>query len=161
MNPPTQAPPLSGNLLRKLILPAQIAGVALFCVAIYTSTRLGIATAKQRLPEPIPRSEGSSILFDDSAGPLYLARSPESLRQFFTAHPTPRERADADLSGAGIRRLRGVSTLRELRSEGDVIQIEVESGPISGLTYWIHHSQIPAPSESNPIISPIPTASGK
>lgn len=141
----------------------RIGGLAVFCCAVYFSGRLGVEMARNRLPKravpvaatsPVP---GVEIGENDS--PLYLAQSPEILRRFFAAYPSPEERAAADLTGLGIRRLKDAIELTTLRADADAVEVKVNSGAIAGAVYWIHHSQIPAPSTFDPIVSPVPAAS--
>ncbi|MEX2579253.1 MAG: hypothetical protein WD342_09355 [Verrucomicrobiales bacterium] len=133
---------------------------ALFIVALYLSGRLGIEMAKDRLPDstrkPSAIPASTPLTLGDSEDPVYLAESTDSLRRFFAEHPTPEERASANLSELGIRRLRGSVSMTTIRAEADAVEVQISSGAIAGTVYWIHHSQMPEPSTFDPIISPVP-----
>lgn len=147
---------------RRFGILGAIAGLALFLGAVYLSGRLGVEMARNRLPEKesdqpeLPESE--TLLVGRSGDPLYLAQTPDALRRFFAAHPTPEDRASANLSGLGIRRLQDSMELTTLRTEADAVEVKVASGAIAGATYWIHHSQLPQQAALDPIISPVPGA---
>ncbi len=142
---------------------ARIGGAIVFIAAIYVSSRLGVEMARNR----IPKRETSVTAIDTSTtisvgstrDPVYLARTPESLRSFFAAYPTTEGRSRADLSGLGIRRLQDSMPVKVLRSEADAIEVVASSGAIAGAVYWIHYSQLPNPSDFDPIISPLPVES--
>lgn len=129
-----------------------------FVGAVYFSGRLGVEMARDRLPG----SESSSIpaeadlTLGNSGDPIYLAESPEILRRFFSDHPTPEQRASADLSQLGIRRLGGSVSMTTIRAEADAVEVRITSGAIAGTVYWIHHSQMPDPSAFDTILSPVP-----
>jgi len=139
-----------------------IAGLALFLGAVYLSGRLGVEMARNRLPENESEqptlSESETLRVGRSGDPLYLAQTPDALRRFFAAHPTPEDRASANLSGLGIRRLQDSMELTTLRTEADAVEVKVASGAIAGANYWIHHSQLPQQATLDPIISPVPGA---
>lgn len=140
----------------------RIGGLAAFCCAVYFSGRLGVEMARNRLPKTAaspaaaPGGQASGVEVGENDSPLYLAQSPEILRRFFAAYPTPEERAAADLTGLGIRRLKDAIELTTLRADADAVEVKVNSGAIAGAVYWIHHSQISAPSTFDPIVSPVP-----
>lgn len=145
--------------LHRLRFLAGLVGLSLFFLAVYGFGRLGVEMARNRLPaqERSPALLASEPLLVGKTGdPLYLAQSPEALRRFFATHPTPEERAAADLSGLGVRRLLDAMELTALRAEADAIEVRVNSGAIAGAVYWIHHSQLPPATSFDPIISPIP-----
>jgi len=147
---------------RRFGILGAIAGLGLFLGAVYLSGRLGVEMARNRLPEKeseqpeLPDSE--TLRVGRSGDPLYLAQTPDALRRFFAAHPTPEDRASANLSGLGIRRLQDSIELTTLRTEADSVEVKVASGAIAGATYWIHHSQLPQQATLDPIISPVPGA---
>lgn len=147
---------------RRFGILGAIAGLALFLGAVYLSGRLGVEMARNRLPEKeseqpeLPESE--TLRVGRSGDPLYLAQTPDALRRFFAAHPTPEDRASANLSGLGIRRLQDSIELTTLRIEADAVEVKVASGAIAGAIYWIHHSQLPQQAALDPIISPVPGA---
>ena len=147
---------------RRFGILSAFAGLALFLGAIYLSSRLGIEMARNHLPEKesqqpeLPESETFRV--GRSGDPLYLAQTPDALRRFFAAHPTPDDRASTNLSGLGIRRLQDSLELTPLRTEADAVEVKVASGAISGADYWIHHSQLPQQATLDPIISPVPGA---
>ncbi len=147
--------------LQQLRFLGGAAGLALFFGAVYLFGRLGVEMARNRLPE---RERDTATLAMEpftvgrSGEPLYLANTPEALRRFFAAHPTAEERAGADLSGLGIRRLLDAMELGALRAEADAVEVEVKSGAVAGAVYWIHHSQLPPATPFDPIISPVPGA---
>lgn len=136
-----------------------VAGFAFFGLAIYFSGRLGIQMAKQRtaetapVPEPAP---SNSVRLGSTGDPVYLAQSPDNLRRFFSAHPTAFERARADLSGLRIRRLQDSMEIIPVQIEADAVEVRITSGALSGATYWIHHSQLPASARVDPIVAPVP-----
>jgi hypothetical protein len=148
--------------MQRLRVLAWIGGLCVAGGAIFLSGRLGVEMARNRLPETKssePEPTESEILRVGQAGdPVYLAQTPESLRRFFAKHPTLEDRASANLSGLGIRRLQDAIDLTPLRTEADAIEVKVASGAIAGTVYWIHHSQLPTPSGFDPIISPVPGA---
>lgn len=148
--------------LRRLRALAWIGGLGLFAGAVFLSGRIGVEMARNRLPKNDPEelslSESEAIRVGRTGDPLYLAQSSDSLRRFFARHPSPGDRASADLSGLGIRRLQDSIELVPLRTEADAIEVKISSGAIAGGVYWIHHSQLPAPAGFDPIISPIPGA---
>jgi len=145
----------AGGVLRIIVATAFVAGV-------YAAGRLGVEMARDRLPETdrekaaIP--EQASLTLGETGDPVYLAESPESLRRFFADHPSPEERASADLSGIDIRRLRGAVEATTLRSEAEATRVRISSGAIAGAAYWVHHTQLPDPASFDPIISPLPGA---
>jgi len=156
---PERLTPARSTALRRLRGLGSLVGLAFFCGAVYLSGRLGVEMARNRLSgsnmsTSSPPSEALTV--GRSGDPLYLAQSPESLRRFFAVHVTPEDRASADLSGLGIRRLQDSMELTTLRAEADAVEVKVTSGAIAGAVYWIHHSQLPAPSTFDPIISPVP-----
>jgi len=138
----------------------RIAAAIAFVAAVYVSGRLGVEMARNRIPEreaPVSAIDTSTtISVGSTRDPVYLARTPESLRSFFAAHPTTEGRSRADLSGLGIRRLQDAMEVKVLRSEADAIEVIASSGAIAGAVYWIHYSQLPNPSDFDPIISPLP-----
>lgn len=117
--------------------------------------------ARNRLPDKdksnLTFDSNSSLTVGRSGDPIYLAQSPDSLRAFFARHPTPEDRASADLSGLGIRRLQDSVEMSTLRAEADAVEVKVSSGAIAGAVYWIHYTQLPDPSAFDPIISPLPS----
>jgi hypothetical protein len=147
---------------RRFGILGAIAGLALFLGAVYLSSRLGVEMARNRLPEKeseqpeLPESETFRV--GRSGDPLYLAQTPDALRRFFAAQPTPEDRSSANLSGLGIRRLQDSLEITTLRTEADAVEVKVASGAISGAVYWIHHSQLPRQAALDPIISPVPGA---
>lgn len=149
------------NYLRQLHGLGRIAGLGVFFVAVYLSGRVGVEMARNRLPEKETENASvestSPLTVGRSGDPVYLAQSPESLRAFFASHPTPEERASADLSGLGIRRLQDSVEMSTLRAEADAVEVKVSSGAIAGAVYWIHYTQLPDPSAFDPIISPLPS----
>ncbi len=146
--------------LRRLRSATSIAGLLVAGGAVFLSGKLGVEMARNRFPEKEEERsiEPVSEVFHvgRTGDPIYLARSPESLRRFFATHPTPEDRSVANLSGTGIRRLQDAIELTPLRTEADAIEAKVVSGTIAGAVYWIHHSQLPAPTGFDPIISPVP-----
>jgi hypothetical protein len=145
---------------RRLRILGQTTGWIVFFIAVYLSGRLGVEMARDRLPDvdkeaPETLSD-ASLTVGKSDDPIYLARSPEELRAFFTNYPTPQERATANLIGSGIRRLQDSVEMRTIRAEADAVEVKVFSGAIAGAVYWIHYTQLPDPSSFNPIISPLP-----
>ena len=134
--------------------------MAVFVCAIYLSGRLGVEMARNRLPDktkPGSTNENNVPLTAGRSGdPIYLAQSPESLRKFFARYPSSGERASANLSGLGIRRLQDSVEMTPLRAEADAVEVKVISGAIAGAVYWVHYSQFPNRAGSDPIISPLP-----
>lgn len=146
--------------LRHLRALALLTALIAFFLATILSARLGIDMARNRLATTsvLPtRTDTTSLPSGNTGDPLYLARSPEALRRFFSSHSTTTDRAAADLTGSGILRLRNVKTLKILHTDADVLQVEVSSESVAEGIFWIHHSQIPGASTFDPIISPIPT----
>jgi len=152
--------PARAAYFRRLRAIGILAGMAVFVCAIYLSGRLGVEMARNRLPvkiKPGSTYENSPPLTAGRSGdPIYLAQSPESLRNFFARYPSSGERAGANLSGLGIRRLQDSVEMTALRAEADAVEVKVISGAIAGAVYWIHYSQFPNRTESDPIISPLP-----
>ncbi len=152
--------PTALTAIRRLRLLGPVAALALFAVAVYLSGRLGVEMARNRLPDrelngSRMRSE-ETLIVGESDDPLYLARAPDSLRRFFSAHPTPEERSGADLSGLGIRRIRDSIKVATLRLEADAVEVRVTSGALAGTVHWIHHSQFRAIASLDPLVSPVP-----
>lgn len=141
----------------------RITGFFTFVFAVYMSGRLGVEMARNRIPEreaPVTAIDSSNTISVGSArDPVYLARTSESLRSFFASNPTAEARSRADLSGLGIRRLQDSMAVKVLRSEADAIEVVAAAGAIAGAIYWIHYSQLPNPSDFDPIISPLPLES--
>jgi len=117
--------------------------------------------ARNRLPDKEQAhstlENTSPLTVGRSGDPVYLAQSPDSLRAFFARHPTPEDRASADLSGLGIRRLQDSVEMSTLRAEADAVEVKVSSGAIAGAIYWIHYTQLPDASAFDPIITPLPS----
>ena len=136
----------------------RFAATIAFVTAVYFSGRLGVEMAKHRLPDSetsgIPAS--ADLTLGDVGDPIFLAESPDTLRRFFSDNPTPEQRARADLSELGIRRLGGSVSMTTIRAEADAVEVEITSGAIAGTVYWIHHSQMPDPSTFDTILSPVP-----
>ncbi|MEM6278076.1 MAG: hypothetical protein AAF733_01255 [Verrucomicrobiota bacterium] len=134
----------------------------IFVGGILFSGNLGIEMAKSRLPAPVeaqtePTSpQGASLTLGTTGEPVYLAESPDELRRFFATFTSPGARASADLSGLGIRRINAYLIATTLHAESDAIEVEINSGAISGAVYWVHHTQIPDRTAIDPIISPVP-----
>lgn len=141
----------------------RVAVAIAFVAAVYVSGRLGVEMARNRIPKAEAQvtamDTSTTISVGNSRAPVYLARTPESLRSFFAAHPTAEGRSRADLSGLGIRRLQDAMEVKVLRSEADAIEVVASTGAIAGAVYWIHYSQLPNPSDFDPIISPLPVES--
>ena len=115
--------------------------------------------ARNRLPEKpeTPSGEETTIVtLGASDAPIFLADTPETLRRFFSDHPTGNSRASADLTGLGIRRLQSSVDIVILGTEAEAVEVRIASGAIAGTVYWIHHSQLPDTEDFDPIISPIP-----
>lgn len=152
--------PARAAYFRRLRTLGRIGGFAVFFFAVYLAGRLGVEMARNRLPDKGKAEAGlensSPLTVGQSGDPIYLAQSPESLRSFFTSHPTPEDRASANLSGLGIRRLQDSVEMTTLRAEADAVEVKVSSGAIAGAVYWIHYTQLPDPSAFDPIISPLP-----
>lgn len=139
-------------------IAVRIVAATVFVFFVYFAGRLGVEMARNRLPDAgssnIPAS--ADLTLGDVGDPIFLAESPETLRRFFSDHPTPEQRARADLSELGIRRLGGSVSMTTLRAEADAVEVEITSGAIAGTVYWIHHSQMPDPSTFDTILSPVP-----
>lgn len=133
------------------------AGIAVFL--IISSGRLGMEMAWNRLPEKpkAPSGEETTIVMPGSGNaPIFLADTPETLRRFFSDHPTENSRSSADLTGLGIRRLQSNVDIVILGTEAEAVEVRVASDAIAGTVYWVHHSQLPDIEDFDPIISPIP-----
>lgn len=144
---------------RSLRALANLVAFAIFGMAVYFSGRLGIEMAEQRTAKEIPVPEpapSNSVRLGSTGDPVYLAQSPDNLRRFFSAHPTTFERARADLSGLRIRRLQDSMEVVPVRIDADAVEVRITSGALSGATYWIHHSQLPASAKVDPIVAPVP-----
>tara|TARA_R110002096_G_scaffold10868_11_gene41049 strand:+ start:4640 stop:5068 length:429 start_codon:yes stop_codon:yes gene_type:complete len=135
-------------------------GAVAVLVCIYLSGHFGVKMAKEQFPETksqnIDRQSNIPMTLGDSGEPVFLADSPTALRRFFSESPSPESRLSADLTGSGIRRLRGKVNVTTMGTEADAVKVQITSGAIEGSVYWIHHSQIPDTEEFDPIISPIP-----
>ena len=155
-SPPARSPARPLPVLRTIF---RAVALLVFVGSVYLSGRLGVEMARNRLPGSATSAAdvaSEAITLGDTGDPLYLAHSPEELRRFFAAHPSPEDRAAADLSRSGIRRLQDSMQLTTLRAEADAVEVEVNSGAIAGAVYWIHHSQLPSASTFDPIIPPVP-----
>ncbi len=130
----------------------------LFVGAIYASGWFGVYVAKEKIVgnTPATAADTAKVSLGSAGNPVYLGQSPEILRQFFLEFNTPGERASADLSSLGIRRLNSRVEMTAMSEVADAIKVKVSSGPIAGTVYWIHHSQMPSTPSLDPIISPIP-----
>ncbi len=141
-----------------IAIAVRTAATVAFVTAVYFSGRLGVEMARNRLPDSetsaIPSS--ADLTLGDVGDPIFLAESPETLRRFFSDNPTPEQRARADLSELGIRRLGGSVSMTTIRAEADAVEVQITSGAIAGTVYWIHHSQMPDPSTFDAILSPVP-----
>ncbi|MEQ1843559.1 MAG: hypothetical protein ABL994_24395 [Verrucomicrobiales bacterium] len=161
--PPEITPVHRPAYIRYAMTFGRVAVAIAFVAAVYVSGRLGVEMARNRIPEskaPVTAIDTSTtISVGNTRDPVYLARTPESLRSFFAANPTTEGRSRADLSGLGIRRLQDAMEVKVLRSEADAIEVVASSGAIAGAIYWIHYSQLPNPSDFDPIISPLPVES--
>ncbi len=138
---------------------AYLAAACVIVVLIISSGRLGMEMARNRLPEKpeTPSGEETTIVtLGASDAPIFLADTPETLRRFFSDHPTGNSRSSADLTGLGIRRLQSSVDIVILGTEAEAVEVRVASGAIAGTVYWIHHSQLPDTEDFDPIISPIP-----
>ena len=138
---------------------AYLAAACVIVVLIISSGRLGMEMARNRLPEKpeTPSGEETTIVtLGASDAPIFLADTPETLRRFFSDHPTGNSRSSADLTGLGIRRLQSSVDIVILGTEAEAVEVRVASGAIAGTLYWIHHSQLPDTEDFDPIISPIP-----
>lgn len=140
---------------------AALAGFSLFGLAVYFSGRLGVEMARQRTAGDEVDAElrsANSVRLGTDSDPVYLAQSPDTLRRFFSAHPSAFERARADLTGLRIRRLQDSMEVVALRVDADAVEVQITSGALTGATYWVHYSQLPATLESDPIVAPMPAA---
>jgi len=132
---------------------------------ITASAKLGAEMARQRLPEKngttdsATRPEIVTLGLGDS--PIFLADSPETVRRFFSEHPTATSRSGADLNGWDIRRLQSKVQIAILGTEAEAVEVRISSGAIAGTAYWVHHSQLPDTGVFDPIISPIPGAASQ
>lgn len=137
---------------------AALAGFSFFGIAVYVSGRLGVEMARQRTAgEQVDGLRpANSVRLGTDADPVYLAQSPDTLRRFFSAHPSAFERARADLSGLRIRRLQDSMEVVALRVDADAVEVQITSGALEGATYWVHYSQVPAEAGSDPIVAPMP-----
>ena len=138
---------------------AYLAAACVIVVLIISSGRLGMEMARNRLPEKpeTPSGEETTIVtLGASDAPIFLADTPETLRRFFSDHPTGNSRSSADLTGLGIRRLQSSVDIVILGTEAEAVEVRIASGAIAGTVYWIHHSQLPDTEDFDPIISPIP-----
>ncbi|NLT69605.1 MAG: hypothetical protein GXX91_02785 [Verrucomicrobiaceae bacterium] len=163
MNEPRPIPdsPARTQSLRRLRGIGRLAGLVVFLLAVFLSGRIGVEMARNRLPDKEQAhstlENTSPLTVGRSGDPVYLAQSPDSLRAFFARHPTPEDRASADLSGLGIRRLQDSVEMSTLRAEADAVEVKVSSGAIAGAIYWIHYTQLPDASAFDPIITPLPS----
>ena len=102
------------------------AGIAVFL--IISSGRLGMEMARNRLPEKpeAPSGEETTIVMQGSGNaPIFLADTPETLRRFFSDHPTGNSRYSADLTGLGIRRLQSNVEIVILGTEAEAVEVRV------------------------------------
>ena len=70
---------------------AYLAATCVIVVLIISSGRLGMEMARNRLPEKpeTPSGEETTIVtLGASDAPIFLADTPETLRRFFSDHPT-------------------------------------------------------------------------
>ena len=127
---------------------------------ITASAKLGAEMARQRLPEKAGTVESTTLSEFVTLGlansPIFLADSPETVRRFFSEHPTITSRSSANLNGWDIRRLQSNVEIAILETEAEAVKVRISSGAIAGTIYWIHHSQLPDTEVFDPIISPIP-----
>lgn len=131
----------------------------LFAGAVFASGWFGVYVAKRKILGPEPKtnlSDLGTVTLGSAGNPVYLGESPEILRDFFLNFTSPGDRASADLTNRGIRRLNSAVEMTALTESSDAVKVKIVSGPISGTVYWVHHSQMPDSPGLDPIISPIP-----
>jgi hypothetical protein len=136
-----------------------IASVSMISL-ITASAKFGSEMARQRLPEKSrtaePQFRSEFVTLGSSDSPIFLANSPETVRRFFSEHPTTTARSGANLNGWDIRRLQSNVEIAILGTEAEAVEVRISSGAIAGTVYWVHHSQLPDTEVFDPIISPIP-----
>lgn len=137
--------------------PRQIlVGLAIFAgfgAALFGAAWLGIAAARQSLPDsvlaPAGPAVGDLVNLDASGEPLYLAPGVQELRDFYFAFQSPAERREGDAEARDLRRVFESLEIRVLGRDADAIEIEVLSGPLAGVHAWVHESQFPPPPPGN------------
>ena len=132
---------------------------------ITASAKLGAEMARQRLPEKAGTADSITrpelVTLGLANSPIFLADSPETVRRFFSDHPTASSRSSAELNGWDIRKLQSNVQIAILGTEAEAVEVRISSGAIAGTTYWVHHSQLPDTEVFDPIISPIPGAASQ
>ena len=126
-------------------------GPVLFVLLVILMAKLGIAMARNDLPESAKRDTGYPVGVTVIAGrdgdPVFFAVSVQELRNFFFKYPDVEKRREADLESTRIRRIFGRVELSTLKSDADSVQVSIRTGPLADSVYWIHKTQLPEPEE--------------
>ncbi len=137
-----------------------------FSAAIFFAGKGGVALALKNIETKglnAPRfPDGMTLTLGGRNTPLYLADSPESLREFYLNFSDEESRSIAsEIATHGMRRVFSQLEMTVQRYDADAVQVKITSGSISGAIYWIHISllqEIPSQGKGeDEIISPIPS----
>lgn len=120
-----------------------------FVSALFGAAWMGIRAAERSLPDnvltPVFPQVGDVVTLDSSSEPLYLAPGVQELRDFFFAFQTAESRREGDAEARQLRRVFESLEVRILNRDADAIEVEVLSGPLAGVTAWVHQDQFPPP----------------
>ncbi|MCB1089476.1 MAG: hypothetical protein KDM63_20725, partial [Verrucomicrobiae bacterium] len=124
-----------------------IGGIA-FLSSLAGAAWLGVESALRSLPESAAGGHphvaiGISVTIDGNGEPIHLAPDVQSLRDYYFAYQKPDARREGDAEARGLRRIFEPIEVKTLARDADAIQIEVISGPLSGVKAWVHSSQFP------------------
>lgn len=138
----------------------------IFAAAVWYAGKTGVALAKKKISASsldVSRfPDGQTLRLGGRNSPVYLADSPESLREFYLNFPDAEARSKAsEFTAYGMRRVFSQLEMTIQRYDVDAVQVMITSGSISGAIYWIDIGllqQIPGGErEKDEIIEPIPS----
>lgn len=137
-----------------------------FSSTIFFAGKTGVALALKKIEmSGLSNSRfpnGMTLTLGAGNNPLYLADSPDSLREFYLNFSDEESRANAsEFAAYGMRRVFNQLEMIVQRYDADAVQVKITSGSISGAIYWIHISvlqEIPSQNQrEDEVISPIPS----
>lgn len=137
MKPPT----------RRFLL--SFAGGAAYLALLVGAAWLGVASARRSLPATLSGTggypAGVTVVLRASGEPIFLGEEVQGLRDFFFAHQNLEARRDGDAEARGLRRIFEPLEVKTLGRDADAVNIEIVTGPLTGVRGWVHLSQMPPP----------------